>query len=157
MENIKDAQKNIYWFSGALVVVNLVFLTLGALLYIYTNKQGITFNHPDELFPKVALGGSLGITLGVFFILGLIAAAYSSADSALTSLTTSFCVDILDFEKDYPDLKALSFWCRSKNILKLKNNFNSEKNRIGLGMIFHVTPANIPTNFAYSLIFGLLI
>ena len=58
--------------------------------------------------------------------------------------------------KDYPDLKALSFWCRSKNILKLKNNFNSEKNRVGLGMIFHVTPANIPTNFAYSLIFGLL-
>ena len=77
-----------------------MFLTLGALLYIYTNKQGITFNHPDELFPKVALGGSLGITLGVFFILGLIAAAYSSADSALTSLTTSFCVDILDFEKE---------------------------------------------------------
>jgi len=58
--------------------------------------------------------------------------------------------------KNYPDLKALSFWCRSKNILKLKNNFNSEKNRVGLGMIFHVTPANIPTNFAYSLIFGLL-
>ena len=46
------------------------------------------------------MGGSLGITLGVFFILGLIAAAYSSADSALTSLTTSFCVDILDFEKE---------------------------------------------------------
>ena len=98
--NIKDAQKNIYWFSGALVVVNLVFLSLGALLYIYANKQGIIFSHPDELFPKVALGGSLGITLGVFFILGLIAAAYSSADSALTSLTTSFCVDILDFEKE---------------------------------------------------------
>jgi len=98
--SVKDAQKNIYWFSGTLVVVNLVFLTLGALLYIYANKQGITFNHPDELFPKVALGGSLGITLGVFFILGLIAAAYSSADSALTSLTTSFCVDILDFEKE---------------------------------------------------------
>ena len=58
--------------------------------------------------------------------------------------------------KDYTDLKALSFWCRSKNILKLKNNFNLEKNRIGLGMVFHITPANIPTNFAYSLIFGLL-
>ena len=98
--NIKDAQKNIYWFSGSLVVVNLIFLCLGALLYIYTSKEGITFNHPDEIFPKVALGGSLGITLGVFFILGLIAAAYSSADSALTSLTTSFCVDILNFEKE---------------------------------------------------------
>ena len=58
--------------------------------------------------------------------------------------------------KNYPDLKALSFWCRNKNISKLKKNFNVEKNRVGLGTIFHVTPANIPTNFAYSLIFGLL-
>ncbi len=58
--------------------------------------------------------------------------------------------------KEYPDLKALSFWCRNKNILKLKNKFNLDRNRIGLGMVFHVTPSNIPTNFAYSLIFGLL-
>ena len=58
--------------------------------------------------------------------------------------------------KDYPDLKALSFWCRNKNIPNLKKNFNLEKNRIGLGVIFHIAPANIPTNFAYSLIFGLL-
>ena len=99
-KNIQDAQKNIYWFSGSIVLVNLIFLSLGALLYMYASIEGITFNHPDELFPKVALGGHLGTTLGVFFILGLIAAAYSSADSALTSLTTSFCVDILDFEKE---------------------------------------------------------
>ena len=58
--------------------------------------------------------------------------------------------------KNYPDLKALSFWCRNQNISKLKKNFNLGKNRVGLGTIFHVTPANIPTNFAYSLIFGLL-
>jgi len=58
--------------------------------------------------------------------------------------------------KDYPDLKALSFWCRNKNISKLKKNFNLEKNRLGLGVVFHITPANIPTNFVYSLIFGLL-
>ncbi len=97
--SVKDAQKNIYWFSGVLVVVNLIFLSLGALLYLYAEQIGITANK-DELFPEIALHGGLGITLGVFFILGLIAAAYSSADSALTSLTTSFCVDILDFEKD---------------------------------------------------------
>ncbi|HJN63271.1 MAG TPA: sodium:solute symporter [Flavobacteriales bacterium] len=97
--NTKDAQKNMYWFAGALVVVNLIFLSLGALLYMYAEQIGITENK-DELFPMVALHGGLGITLGVFFILGLIAAAYSSADSALTSLTTSFCVDILDFEKE---------------------------------------------------------
>jgi len=95
----EDAQKNLYWFSGALVIVNLVFLSLGALLYIYAEQKGITATK-DALFPEVALNGGLGIGVGLIFILGLIAAAYSSADSALTSLTTSFCVDILDFDKE---------------------------------------------------------
>ena len=94
----EDAQKNLYWFSGALVIVNLIFLSLGALLYIYANEKGITATK-DDLFPVIALNGGLGVGVGLIFILGLIAAAYSSADSALTSLTTSFCVDILDFKK----------------------------------------------------------
>ena len=102
----KDAQKNLYWFSGALVVVNLIFLSLGALLYIYANEKGIAANK-DELFPEVAIEGGLGIGVGLIFILGLIAAAYSSADSALTSLTTSFCVDILDFEEDGDQKKQI--------------------------------------------------
>ena len=103
----KDAQKNIYWFSGALVIVNLVFLSLGALLYIYASQTvpPITAKY-DELFPAIALGG-LGVGVGLIFILGLIAAAYSSADSALTSLTTSFCVDILDFEKEGDQKKQI--------------------------------------------------
>ena len=58
--------------------------------------------------------------------------------------------------RNYPDLKALAFWCRLKNILKLKKKLNTEKNKIGLGLVFHITPSNIPTNFVYSLIFGLL-
>jgi len=102
----KDAQKNLYWFSGALVIVNLIFLSLGALLYIYANEKGITANK-DELFPEVALNGELGVGVGLIFILGLIAAAYSSADSALTSLTTSFCVDILDFEEEGDQRKQI--------------------------------------------------
>ena len=102
----EDAQKNLYWFSGALVVVNLVFLSLGALLYIYAEQKGITVTK-DALFPEVALNGGLGIGVGLIFILGLIAAAYSSADSALTSLTTSFCVDILDFDKDGDQQKQI--------------------------------------------------
>ncbi|MBT6808674.1 MAG: sodium:solute symporter [Flavobacteriales bacterium] len=102
----EDAQKNLYWFSGALVVVNLVFLSLGALLYIYAEQKGITATK-DALFPEVALNGGLGIGVGLIFILGLIAAAYSSADSALTSLTTSFCVDILDFDKDGDQQKQI--------------------------------------------------
>ena len=57
---------------------------------------------------------------------------------------------------DYPDLKALSFWCRKKNIQQLKNNTNQDKFRVGLGLLFHITPSNVPTNFFYSLVFGLL-
>ena len=76
----------------------MFFSSTGALLYVYTQQIGLTVTKGDDLFPMVALQGDLGIAVGVFFILGLIAAAYSSADSALTSLTTSFCVDFLDIE-----------------------------------------------------------
>ena len=60
--------------------------------------------------------------------------------------------------KEYPDIKTLSFWCRRQNIKSLKNKFYSTNNdyRIGVGLVFHITPSNIPTNFAYSLLFGLL-
>ena len=92
--NIKDAQKNMMYFSFSLVIVNLMFLCLGALLYSIAGKYGINFSKPDDLFPAVVLSETLGFPLILIFILGLIAAAYSSADSALTSLTTSFCVDI---------------------------------------------------------------
>ena len=58
--------------------------------------------------------------------------------------------------KKFPDLKTLAFWCRKKNILNFKKKFLTEKTRVGLGLLFHITPSNIPTNFAYSLIFGLI-
>ena len=96
--NIEDAKKNMYWFSAALIVVNIFFLCLGAMLYTFAEKQGLSIAKGDDLFPIVALKGQLGLGVGVFFILGLIAAAYSSADSALTSLTTAFCVDFLRIE-----------------------------------------------------------
>jgi Na+/proline symporter len=97
--NISDAQKNMYWLSITLVFVNLLFLSLGALLYIYSEKMGIPVpEKKDLLFPNLAIN-HLGPATGFVFIIGLIAAAYSSADSALTSLTTSFCVDFLDFNK----------------------------------------------------------
>jgi len=96
--SLSDAKKNMYSFSLVLVVVNVFFLALGALLYLYAERIGLTITKGDDLFPLVALQGDLGLAVGVFFILGLIAAAYSSADSALTSLTTSFCVDFLDIE-----------------------------------------------------------
>jgi Na+/proline symporter len=103
-KNIKDAQKNMFWFSIVLVFVNLIFLCLGALLYIYCEKMQIALpEKSDNLYPMLAMGGYLGNIVGVIFILGLIAAAYSSADSALTALTTSFCIDILSIEKKYTD------------------------------------------------------
>ncbi|MCI5056399.1 MAG: sodium:solute symporter [Flavobacteriales bacterium] len=95
-KNLKEAQKNMNWFSIVLVFVNFVFLCLGALIFIYASKMDIVVpEKTDMLFPTVALDGNLGSLVAILFILGLIAAAYSSADSALTSLTTSFTVDIL--------------------------------------------------------------
>jgi SSS family transporter len=101
-KSLKDAQKNMLSFSIVLTLVTFLFLLLGALLFIYAKRNNIEIplldgqSKTDLLFPEIALNSGLGITLGITFILGLIAAAYSSADSALTSLTTSFCVDILD-------------------------------------------------------------
>lgn len=101
--NIGDAQKNMVSFSIVLFFVNLVFLALGALLFIFAETKGMAVpDKTDQLFPLIALDGGLGLTVGIFFILGLVAAAYSSADSALTALTTSVCVDIIDI-KDLPE------------------------------------------------------
>jgi len=104
-KSAKEAQKNMMSFTAVLVLVNLCFLGLGALLYMYATQQNIDVPvvdgaiRTDLLFSEVALNSGLGISVGVFFLLGLIAAAYSSADSALTSLTTSVSIDFLDIEK----------------------------------------------------------
>ena len=103
-KNEKDAKKNMTTMSILLVIVNFVFLSLGALLFIYSEKLGIDIpvvdgrTRTDLLFPEIAVNQNLGKPLAIVFIIGLIAAAYSSADSALTSLTTSFSVDFLDIE-----------------------------------------------------------
>ena len=97
--SLSDAKKNMYSFSVVLIVVNIFFLALGAMLYLYAEQIGMGITKGDDLFPLVALKADLGLGVGIFFILGLIAAAYSSADSALTSLTTSFCVDFMNIEQ----------------------------------------------------------
>lgn len=105
-KTLPDAQKNMFTFSIILVFVNLLFLILGGLLYLYSAKMGIEIPvKTDLLYPSLAIQ-HMGGALGILFVLGLIAAAYSSADSALTALTTSFCIDFLDFErKDRPEAK----------------------------------------------------
>jgi len=98
-KNLGEAQKNMYWFSIILVIVNFLFLTLGALLYIYSEKEGFTVPaQSDFLYPILALK-YLGVIAGVFFLLGITASSYASSDSALTALTTAFCIDFLNFNK----------------------------------------------------------
>lgn len=103
-KNIGEAQKNMFWFTIILVFVNLLFLTLGALLYIYSAQKGIPLPvSSDDLFPSLALH-EFGTFAGIFFLLGIIASSYASADSAMTALTTSFCIDFLNF-KDKNELQ----------------------------------------------------
>ncbi len=98
--NVGESQKNMVTFSIILVFVNLVFLSLGALLYLYIQKEGIVIPErtTDDLFPSIALN-NLGTLSAICFIIGLISAAYPSADGALTALTASVCIDFLGFEE----------------------------------------------------------
>jgi Na+/proline symporter len=97
--NLGEAQLNMGVFSFILFFANLLFLALGALLYLYAGEVGVPIpEQSDQLYPLIALN-HLPAAAGVLFVLGIIAAAYSSADSALTALTTSFCVDFLGFEE----------------------------------------------------------
>jgi solute:Na+ symporter, SSS family len=98
--NLKDAQKNMFWFTMALLPVNLLFLSLGAMLYIFSAKTGFVIPaNTDDLFPTIATQSFMPAFFSVIFILGLVSTTYSSADSALTALTTSFTLDILDASK----------------------------------------------------------
>lgn len=98
-KDLRSAQKNMFVFCIYLVVINFLFLMLGALLYTYAASFGLEIPaKTDHLYPKIAFD-HLPTAAGIFFILGLIASTYASSDSALTALTTSFCVDFLGFEK----------------------------------------------------------
>lgn len=98
-KNIGEAQKNMFWFSLTMAFVTLLFLVLGALLYLYSESRGLPLpDASDELFPRLAFG-ELGLAVGIFFLLGITASSYASADSALAGLTTSFCIDFLNFKK----------------------------------------------------------
>lgn len=104
-KNIGEAQKNMFTFTGIFVVITFFFMCVGALLYIYASKNGIAIptdaagnSRTDFLFPEIALN-HLSKLAAVVFMMGLTAASFATTDSALTALTTSFCVDFLDFNK----------------------------------------------------------
>jgi SSS family transporter len=116
-KSLKDAQKNMFWFTIVLTIVNFIFLSLGLLLTVYAQQLGIDA-HKDALFPILAKN-HLGVGIFIFFLIGLIAAAYSSADSALTALTTSFSIDILDIEKKYDKTKQITIRKRIHILISL--------------------------------------
>jgi Na+/proline symporter len=97
-KNLREAQKNMFTFSGILLFVNLLFLFLGAFLLLYAQTNGVTVASTDDLFPTIALE-YLGPLAGIVFLIGLISAAFPSADGALTSLTTSISIDFLSLDK----------------------------------------------------------
>ncbi|MFZ4862606.1 sodium:solute symporter [Sphingobacterium sp. Mn56C] len=101
MGTIKEAQKNMITFTSVFVVINIFFLAVGALLYIYAERNGIDVTAlatRDYLYPEIALN-RLSIVAGIIFMMGLTAATFATTDSALTALTTSYCVDFLNFNK----------------------------------------------------------
>ena len=102
--NYRDSQKNIVTSGVLQLFVILLFLVLGVLLYLYAEKSGIrTPERSDELFPMIATGGYFPAAVGVLFVIGLVSSAYSAAGSALTALTTSFTVDILEGTRRYDE------------------------------------------------------
>lgn len=99
LKNIGEAKKNMFSFTAVFVVINIFFLGVGALLWLYASRYGITVEKTDYLYPTIALK-YLGLAPAMVFMLGLTAATFATTDSALTALTTSFCVDFLGFGKN---------------------------------------------------------
>lgn len=133
-KNIRDAQKNMFVFCIYLIIINFLFLVLGALLYNYAGSIGLEVPaRTDQLYPKIAFG-HLDVAAGIFFILGLIASTYASSDSALTALTTSFCVDFLNFEKKTPATSHLA-WEEENTAARqeLENSLRRQRTWVHLG------------------------
>ncbi|MEO6455216.1 MAG: sodium:solute symporter [Ginsengibacter sp.] len=161
--NIREAQKNMFTFTFVFVIINLFFLSVGALLYIYANKNGISvpldaITHKprtDYLFPEIALNHFKGVP-AVVFMLGLTAATFATTDSALTALTTSFCIDFLGFDKkkndNNPNMVVKRHWVHvgfSMLILLVILLFNALNDSSVVSVIFRVA------TFTYGPLIGL--
>jgi len=160
IKTLKDSQKNMMVFSVILFFVNVVFVALGGLLFVYLHENPEVMNvwaehgsKGDRLFPTIALEGGLPMSVGVLFFLGLIAAAYSSADSALTSLTTSFSVDFLNVkskpESEQTKLRKISHVLMSVLLLVFILIINSIEND---GIVWKLFAA---ANYTYGPLLGL--
>ncbi|HEX7365962.1 MAG TPA: sodium:solute symporter [Pelobium sp.] len=161
-KNIGEAQKNMFTFTGIFVIINLFFLSVGALLYVYAQKNGIAIPtdangavRTDFLFPEIALN-HLSVVPAVVFMLGLTAATFATTDSALTALTTSFCVDFLGFDKkeDVNSKKSINtrHWVHVAFSLLMFFTvilFNEVNNKAVVGAIFTVA------SYTYGPLLGL--
>lgn len=116
VKTIRDSQKNIMSFTAVLMLVNFLFLFLGGVLYLYAESQQIKVA-PDDLFPTIALSDTFSGAIGIIFILALISALFPSVDGAITSITSCYCIDILD----------------------LNNRTGTEKSKRGTRLKVHVT------------------
>jgi Na+/proline symporter len=155
LSNIGEAQKNMLSFTAVFVVINIFFLSVGALLYIYAAHNGIKVEKTDYLYPTIALN-YLGLIPAVVFMLGLTAATFATTDSALTALTTSFCVDFLNFGKrgDINSKKMINtrHWVHiafSGTLLLTIVIFNSINNKAVVTAIFSVA------SYTYGPLLGL--
>ena len=162
-KNIGEAQKNMFTFTGIFVIINIFFLSVGALLYIYAEKNGIAVPldlitgkpRTDLLFPEIALN-HLSTIPAIIFLLGIIAATFATTDSALTALTTSFCVDFLGMDKGENGTKKNAI--RNRHLVHISFSalvflvilvFNSINDSSVVGMIFRVA------SYTYGPLLGL--
>ena len=119
VNNVKNAKKNMLTFAAILLIVNLAFLFLGGLLYMYAQQNGGFYEAGkfflatggnnvmgDDLFPALTLQGILPGFIALIFIIGLISALFPSADGALTAVTSSYCVDLLNLKTDTSKTEA---------------------------------------------------
>ena len=104
VKTLKDSQKNMLSFSAVLAIVNFLFLILGGVLYLYSTQNGIQAA-PDDLFPTIALSNTFSGIIGIIFIIAIISALFPSVDGAITSLTSCFCLDILNLSQKVSDEK----------------------------------------------------
>lgn len=138
IRTLRQSQKNMYWYGSAFIPLNFLFLLLGVLMLQFAMQQGITLpSHPDEYLPFFVSNGYFGVFVSVCFVVGLVSATFSSADSSLTALTTSFCVDIAGMEYDV-GLRKIAHIAFSVFMIAIICIFQSVQNASLIDMIYTI-------------------
>lgn len=153
-KNLREAQKNMYCYGISFVPVNFLFLSLGILLLLFASQLNIPLPAAgDEILPLFAAEGHLGFAVLIFFTIGIIAAAFSSADSALTALTTSFCIDIAGIShlsgKEAERRRKLVHFCISVLFIGFILLFKAVNNKSVIDAIYTIA------SYTYGLLLGL--